>query len=144
MHMQQLGRISIVVLVLVGCLGLRYGLTQERDRQYRIGFHLFKSGTIYDEALEGIAYEAVLMNSHNDPVQAKKNLQALDEMGLDLLYSLSSDGTQIAKDMLLKTPIIATVINHPASLGVTQTPDAQPLFCQPIIWCIRMSNVFSR
>ena len=41
-------------------------------------------------------------------------------MGLDLIYSLSSAGTKIANKLNLTTPVIATVINHPASLGVNQ------------------------
>jgi putative ABC transport system substrate-binding protein len=146
MHLQQLARFASTVLLLICCVVLRPGLAQDNTGsqrvrhhgvpQYRIGLHLFKSATIYDEAiagitdgldLEGIAYETVLVNSHNDPVKARENLRTLDAMGLDLVYSLSSDGTLIAREIGMKTPIIATVINHPASLGVTQTPDAQHL-----------------
>jgi putative tryptophan/tyrosine transport system substrate-binding protein len=39
-------------------------------------------------------------------------------MGLDVIYSLSSAGTQIAKKIGMNTPVIATVINHPASLNI--------------------------
>ena len=96
---------------------------------YRIGFHLWKPGKIYDEAmagikdgleLAGIRYEEVILHSDRDKTLAEENLRKLDAMGLDLIYSLSSAGTKIAKKLELQTPVIATVINHPASLGVGQ------------------------
>lgn len=99
------------------------------EKVYRIGFHLWKPGKIYDEAmdgirdgleLEGIRYEEVVLHSDRDKELAAVNLRKLDEMDLDVIYSLSSAGTKIAKRLQLKTPVIATVINHPASLGVGQ------------------------
>lgn len=97
------------------------------DKTYRIGFSLWKPGKIYDEAmagirdglqLEGIRYEEVILEAGKDKELAAENLRQLDAMGLDVIYSLSSAGTKIAKKLNLKTPVIATVINHPASLGV--------------------------
>lgn len=99
------------------------------QKVYRIGFHLWKPGKIYDEAmagikdgleLAGIRYEEVILQSNKDKALAEENLQKLDAMGLDIIYSLSSAGTKIAKKLKLRTPVIATVINHPASLGVAQ------------------------
>ncbi|MFQ5773135.1 MAG: ABC transporter substrate-binding protein [Kiloniellaceae bacterium] len=103
------------------------GAGQHEDGVYRIGFHLWKPGKIYEEAmagimdglqLEGIRFEPVILESGRDESMARENLRKLDGMGLDLIYSLSSAGTKIAKALNLKTPVIATVINHPASLGV--------------------------
>ena len=102
---------------------------EEQSTLYRIGFHLWKPGKIYDEAmqgirdglaLEGIRYEEVVLHSQRDEALAAQNLRRLDSMGLDVIYSLSSAGTKIAKRLGLQTPVIATVINHPASLGVGQ------------------------
>jgi putative ABC transport system substrate-binding protein len=78
---------------------------------------------------EGIAYEEVVVQSSGKNDIAKENLLKLDEMKLDLIYSLSSAGTQIAKDLKLKTPVIATVIGHPRTLGVAgdRSGDADPL-----------------
>lgn len=94
---------------------------------FRVGIHIYKPGKIYDEALqgirdglntEGIAYEEVVTQSKGDDELAKENLKKLDAMSLDLIYSLSSAGTQLAKDLKLKTPVIATVVGHPRTLGV--------------------------
>ena len=99
------------------------------DKVFRIGFHIYKPGKIYDEAmagirdgldLEGIRYEAVVVQSNRDNGLAEHNLRRMDKMGLDLIYSLSSAGTKIVKRLKMKTPVIATVINHPASLGIGQ------------------------
>jgi len=101
--------------------------TVETARTYRIGFHLWKPGKIYDEALQGIRdgldlagikYEEVVVESQRSKELAQENLKKLDAMDLDIIYSLSSAGTKIAQRLALKTPVIATVINHPASLGV--------------------------
>ncbi len=94
--------------------------------QIRIGFSLWKPGKIYDEAMAGIKdglkieindYEAVVLRANKDKKKAAENFRKLDAMGLDVIYSLSSAGTQIAKRLNLKTPVVATVVNHPASLG---------------------------
>ncbi len=99
----------------------------KKEKTYRIGFHFWKSGKIYDEAmlgikdglaLAGIPYEAVVMQSNKDKDKAVENLRTMDTMGLDLIYSLSSAGTKLTKTAGVKTPVIATVINHPTSLGV--------------------------
>ena len=96
---------------------------------YRIGFHFWKPGKIYDEAMagitdgldiEGIRYEPVILHSDRNPELAAENLRELDAMDLDVIYSLSSAGTKIAMKLNLQTPVVATVINHPASLGVSQ------------------------
>lgn len=100
---------------------------EKKDDVYRVGFHLWKPGKIYDEALtgikdgllvNGIKYEAVEIQSNRDKTLAEQNLRKLDSMELDLIYSLSSAGTKLAKHIGMKTPVIATVINHPVSLGV--------------------------
>ncbi len=97
-------------------------------QQYRIGFHFWKPGKIYDEAmagikdglsLAGIDYEEVTLYSERKKSKAIENLRAMDRMGLDLIYSFSSAGTKIAQQIGMKTPVIATVVNHPASLGVS-------------------------
>ena len=97
------------------------------DVTYRIGFHLWKPGGIYDEAmagirdgldLAGITYKTVTMHADRNKAKAIENFRKMDEMGLDLIYSLSSAGTKIAYDLAIQTPVIATVVNHPASLGI--------------------------
>ena len=83
-------------------------------QQYRIGFHFWKPGKIYDEAmagikdglsLAGIDYEEVTLYSERKKSKAIENLRAMDRMGLDLIYSLSSAGTKIAQQIGMKTPV---------------------------------------
>jgi putative ABC transport system substrate-binding protein len=140
-HVLQQVRIRSLVAFVVGCLVLGNGLSLAQEQgvnqhanggqgaPYRIGFHLWKPGAIYDEAMQGIkdgltlagiAYEAVVMQSDNHEAKAIENLRALDAMGLHLIYSLASAGTQVAMTLGLHTPIITTVVNHPASLGIDQ------------------------
>lgn len=125
----------ILVIGLMGglCLAQISGVKQQRKKEqepsYRIGFHFWKPGKIYDESmegikdaleLEGIVYEAIVFHSDRDKLKAIENLKELDAMKLDLIYSLSSAGTLIAKELGMKTPVIATVVNHPISLGLNQ------------------------
>ncbi|MGZ9190333.1 MAG: ABC transporter substrate-binding protein [Nitrospira sp.] len=104
------------------------GNQPRKERLYRIGFHLWKPGKIYDEAMSGIedglkiadiGYERVVLHSNQDEDLAKKNLRVLDSLGLNVIYSLSSAGTQVAKKIGMTTPVIATVINHPVSLHIS-------------------------
>ena len=99
-----------------------------KERAYRIGFHFWKPGKIYDEAMSGIedglkianvGYERTVIYSNQNEDLAEKNLKMLDAVGLDVIYSLSSAGTQVAKKIGMNTPVIATVINHPASLNIS-------------------------
>lgn len=137
---------SLTRLLLIGAVTGIAGLpaqggetgSQGGQPKYRIGIHNYKPGKIYDEAMEGIhdglraegiAYEEIVLQSNGKSDTAKENLLKLDAMSLDLIYSLSSAGTQIAKDLKLKTPVIATVIGHPRTLGVAgdRSGDADPL-----------------
>lgn len=99
-------------------------------KMYRIGFHLWKPGKIYDEAMNGIEdglkadhieYEKFVVQSNQTETDAVENLRMLDSMNLDVIYSLSSAATQIVKKIGMYTPVIATVINHPASLSISDT-----------------------
>lgn len=95
---------------------------------YRLGFHFWKSANIYDEAyqgiidsltLEGINFESIIVNSDLNLEVARDSLRKMDAMHLDCIVSMSSEGTQIAHTLGLKTPLIAAVINHPRALGLT-------------------------
>lgn len=102
----------------------------ERDpARYRIGVHFWKTGSIYDEALQGIhdglhlagiEHAVEVVNSDRNKALARENLRRMDAQGFDLIYSLSSAGTRIAADLHMTTPVIATVINHPRALGVNE------------------------
>lgn len=123
-----LGYLVFAVLILSMVIAIPAAQANDSNgKVYRIGFHLWKPGKIYDEAIagikdgllvNGIEFEAVEIQSDRDKVLAEQNLRKLDDMGLDLIYSLSSAGTKLAKRIGMKTPVIATVINHPVSLGV--------------------------
>jgi len=107
------------------------GIAFSVQEPYRIGVNFWKSGKIYDEAYEGIIdglylnkinYTIIeVLNADLNVEATKKNLQKLDSMNLDLIFSLSSKGTQIALGLDLKTPIVATVINKPQALGIANS-----------------------
>lgn len=124
--------IKLALILLCGSLLIPAHAAAQRGAStsgvtYRIGFHLWKPSGIYDEALAGIrdgldlagiTYETVMMHADRTKTKAIENFRQLDKMGLDLIYSLSSAGTKIAYALEMQTPVIATVVNHPASLGI--------------------------
>lgn len=122
---------AILVLLwasLPGSAGAYEDKQGQRDGVHRVGFHLWKPGKIYDDAMAGIKdglkianirYESIIVESNQDEALAIKNLQMLDGMNLDVIYSLSSAATQIVKKIGMTTPVVATVINHPASLNIS-------------------------
>jgi putative ABC transport system substrate-binding protein len=69
--------------------------------------------------IAGISYEPIVIDSNQDEDLAIKNLKMLDSMGLNVIFSLSSAGTQVAKKIGMNTPVVATVIHHPASLNIS-------------------------
>lgn len=94
----------------------------------RIGFHFYKPGKIYDEAYQGVIdglqladveIEQVIFRSGRDQELARQNLLKMDQMNLAVIVSFSSAGTRIAKSLKLTTPVLASVINHPISLGIS-------------------------
>ena len=120
----------VLCLAFMICIGSGFYQVQEafaEKKMYKIGFHLWKPGKIYDEAMAGIkdalkteniSYKAETFYADKSKEKAIENFKKMDSMGLDLIYSLSSAGSKIAKNLGLKTPIIATVVNHPISLGL--------------------------
>ena len=71
--------------------------------------------------IANIQYEPVVVESNQNEDLAIKNLRMLDGMKPDIIYSLSSAATQIVKNIGMATPVVATVINHPASLNISAT-----------------------
>ena len=122
----------IVAMMTLTAFASGVSANEQEATPLRIGFHLWKPGKIYDEAMTGIrdgldlqqlVYEEILIESNRDAALAEANFLKMDEMGLDLIYSLSSAGTKIAKRLNLRTPVIATVVNHPASLKIDEVDD---------------------
>jgi len=125
---------GIILLLLVPVLGraAEEKTTVPDLRALRIGFHFYKAGKIYDEAYQGISDGLLLANIKFEPYvycadrddgKTRINLTTLDSLDLDVIISFSSAGTQIAYNMPLKTPLLASVINHPISLGIGSVYD---------------------
>jgi len=124
---KRLKRYLLSLILIVGNTSLLSSHSMAENGPYHIGIHIWKPGKIYDEGLQGIRdglklegfkYKETLLYADKNKDKAVDNFNKLDNMGLDIIFSLSSAGTKIAKDLNLKTPIISTVINHPVSLGV--------------------------
>lgn len=110
------------------------GQNSKRSSSVRLGFHYFKDGKIYDEAYQGIVdglllsnlqFEEFIYRSDRSIEKATKNLKEMDDLDLDAIISFSSAGTQIAQSLKLQTPILASVINHPMSLGIEEGDNRQ-------------------
>lgn len=104
------------------------------NKVVRIGFHFYKPGKIYQEAfqgvmdgleLEGLVVDSTIYKSERNQDFAKNNLRDLDNLNLDVIISFSSAGTRIANSLGLKTPLLASVINHPISLGIEKKGSTQ-------------------
>lgn len=107
--------------------------TKAGQKTARIGFHFYKPGKIYEEAYQGIIdglqlagyeLEKVIYRSERNKVKAAENLREMDSLNLGVIVSFSSAGTRIASTLSLKTPILASVINHPIILGIEKDTDA--------------------
>lgn len=104
------------------------------DSAIRLGFHFYKNGNIYDEAYQGIVdglrlsnvpFEEFIYRSDRNIEQANDNLKEMDNLNLDAIISFSSAGTRISQSLQLQTPILASVINHPISLGIKEGGEIQ-------------------
>lgn len=95
----------------------------------RLGIHFYKNGKIYDEAYQGIVdglrlshfqFEEFIYRSDRSVERANTNLKEMDKLNLDAIISFSSAGTRISQSLQLHTPLLASVINHPISLGIKE------------------------
>ena len=85
----------LFLILIVGIIPLVSGDTAAKNETYQIGIHIWKSGKIYDEALQGIrdglklqgfSYKEVLFYADKDKKKAIDNFNKLDNMNLDIIF----------------------------------------------------------
>lgn len=75
--------------------------------------------------LSHFRFEEYIYRSDWGEERADTNFKERDKLNLDAIISLSSAGIRISQSLQLQTPHLASVINHPISLGIKEDGDVR-------------------
>jgi len=85
----------------------------------------FKEGLAEQGYIEGKNIEFIAKNSETDPVKQKALIEFFIEQKVDLIYSLTTPGTIIAKELTSKMespiPVVFSICTYPVESGLIQS-----------------------
>lgn len=68
--------------------------------------------------IEGVNTEFFLENANSDKIKQSEIIQEFIDMDVDLIYSLSTSGTLIAKEMTQNIPIVFSIVTYPVEINI--------------------------
>lgn len=107
--------------------------SESTQKSFTVGITRWVDNLEFDHNIEGFkaglsqrgeslgAIEFIERNPHADPTRQREILQEFRDKNVDLVYSLTTPGTLIAKEMMGDTPIVFSIVTYPAEAGVVQS-----------------------
>jgi len=90
----------------------------QEDTDYDDNIKGFKKGLEEFGYIEGKDTEYIVAVANADKEQQRKVIQDFIDKKVDLIYSLTTPGTLIAKEMTQDIPIVFTIVTYPVEAGV--------------------------
>ena len=114
-------------LLTVFALSLSVGANQ--TKMYKVGLSVwsgypasvqgFKDAMAAEGFVEGENVEYIYGNSGGDKAQQRVIVEQFKSNGMDLVYSLTTPGTSIVKEVMpTETPIVFSIVTYPADSGL--------------------------
>ncbi|MGO9117537.1 MAG: ABC transporter substrate-binding protein [Desulfomonilaceae bacterium] len=131
------GRTKLFVVIVWCCVlfpGLAAAADRERNRVYKVGI---SSWTSYPTSVQGfkdamsaggfVEGQNVIYlygESGSNPSRHREIAQSFRDAGVDLVYSLTTPGTIIMKEIMPETtPIVFSIVTYPADSGLIESFD---------------------
>ncbi|MEJ1470497.1 MAG: ABC transporter substrate binding protein [Candidatus Sedimenticola sp. (ex Thyasira tokunagai)] len=84
----------------------------------------FKEGLAENGFVEGENIRFILKNSETDTVIQRQIIESFAKEEVDLIFSLTTPGTLIAKEVTDTIPIVFSVVTYPVEAGVIHSLDS--------------------
>jgi len=121
----------LVVALLVGVVGCAPSQTESKETVVTIGIALWASNPEYDRNIQGFKdglaeqgyvegqnVKFIIENPEADKAKQREIIQSFIDKKVDLIYSLTTPGTLIAKEMVQDKPIVFSIVTFPVESGV--------------------------
>jgi len=116
--------ILILVLSFAGCLNFNkepvtIGITQwVSNQEYTANVKGFKEGLEEKGFVEGKDVIFIIENPEASEEKQREIIQSFIDRDVDLIYSLTTPGTLIVKEMIKETPIVFSIVTFPVEAGI--------------------------
>ncbi|PCI19699.1 hypothetical protein COB64_03235 [Candidatus Wolfebacteria bacterium] len=84
----------------------------------------FKSGLVDAGFIEGVNIRYIIENPEADKAVQRNIIQSFIDKKVDLVYSLTTPGTLIAKEMITDTPIVFSIVTYPVEAGIIESTES--------------------
>jgi len=121
----------LIVALLVGIFGCAPDKTESKEAIVTIGIAQWILNPEYDRNIEGFKeglaergyvegknVEFIIENPEADKAKQREIIQSFIDKKVDLIYSLTTPGTLIAKEMVQDKPIVFSIVTFPVESGV--------------------------
>ncbi len=115
----------IVTLILSGCTVFEgkeeiiIGITQwVSNQEYTANIQGFKDGLAENGYIEGENIHFIIDNPEADEDRQREIIQSFIDEDVDLIYSLTTPGTLIAKEMVKDKPIVFSIVTFPVEVNI--------------------------
>lgn len=127
--------IILIVIIIITVIGfyfwqLRSQTTEEEkmitigigqwvsNPEYERNIQGFKDGLAEQGYIEGQNIIFIIENPEADKTKQREIIQSFIDKKVDLVYSLTTPGTLIAKEMIQDTPIVFSIVTYPVEANV--------------------------
>jgi len=100
-------------------ISIKIGIARWTDQSdYTENISGFKDSLKKYQFIEGVNVEFIERNPNGDETIQREIIQEFIDMDVDLIYSLTTTGTLIAKDLTTDTPIVFSVVTFPVKSNI--------------------------
>jgi len=114
----------IIVVLISGCTIKKntIGISQwASNPDYKQNVEGFKQGLTESGYIEGENLEIIYENPEADKEKQKEIIQSFIDQDVDLIYSLTTPGTLIAKERVQDKPIVFSIVTFPVEAGLVHS-----------------------
>ncbi len=94
------------------------------DKAYDENIQGFKEGLALFGYVEGKNIQFIIENPEANKTRQKEIIQGFVDRKVDLIYSLTTPGTLIAKETTSDIPIVFSIVTYPAEAGIIDSLDS--------------------
>jgi len=120
----------LVIVVISGCVSrpdqseeiITIGISQwVSNEEYTNNIRGFKDGLAEQGYIEGQNLALIIENPETDKAKQREIIESFIDKDVDLMYTLTTPGTLIAKEMVQDKPIVFSIVTFPVEAGIIES-----------------------